>query len=74
VASIVHNKQEKNKSLENDTMDVLVNIAKGGAPLHHLNSVLKSNIVKEFKLFYKENSKAFLQTTSRPKQLVWISF
>ncbi len=54
-------------------MDVLVNIAKGGAPLQHLNSVLKSNIVKEFKLFYKKNSKA-LQIISRPKQLVWISF
>jgi hypothetical protein len=32
-------------------MDVLVNIAKVGAPLHHLNSVLKSNNMKEFKLF-----------------------
>jgi hypothetical protein len=54
-------------------MDALVNVAKGVAPLHHHNSVLKSNIVKEFKLFYKDNSKA-LQTISRPKQLVWISF
>ncbi len=70
----MHNKQEKEEvPIENDILFVLVNITKGGAPLHHLNSVFKSNIVKEFKLFYKNNSKA-LRTTSRLEQLVWISF
>jgi hypothetical protein len=43
---------------ENDTLDVLVHIAKGGARLHHLNSVFKITTVKEFNLFYKENPKA----------------
>jgi hypothetical protein len=64
--------RKKEVPAENDTLDVLVNIAKGGAPLHHLNSVLKINTVKEFNLFYKENPKA-LRAVSRPKQLVWIS-
>jgi len=50
-----------------------VHIAKGGARLNNLNSVLKINTVKEFNLFYKENPKA-LRAVSRPKQLVWISF
>ncbi|CAK9196388.1 unnamed protein product [Sphagnum troendelagicum] len=50
--------RKKEVPAENDTLDVLVNIAKGGAPLHHLNSVLKINTVKEFNLFYKENPKA----------------
>ncbi|KAH9547468.1 hypothetical protein CY35_11G035300 [Sphagnum magellanicum] len=50
--------RKKEVPAENDTLDVLVNIAKGGAPLHHLNSVLKINTVKQFNLFYKENPKA----------------
>jgi hypothetical protein len=57
--------RKKRVPVENDTLDVLVNIAKGGALLHHLKSVLKSNTTKEFKLFYKENYA--LQTISRPK-------
>ncbi len=65
--------RKKEVPAENDTLDVLVHIAKGGARLHHLNSVLKINTVKEFNLFYKENPKA-LRAVSRPKQLVWISF
>ncbi|KAH8947316.1 hypothetical protein BDL97_11G034000 [Sphagnum fallax] len=50
--------RKKEVPAENDTLDVLVHIAKGGARLHHLNSVLKINTVKEFNLFYKENPKA----------------
>jgi hypothetical protein len=50
---------KKKVLIENDILDVLVNIAKGGVPLHHLNSVLKNNNMKEFKLFNKENSKGF---------------
>jgi hypothetical protein len=57
--------RKKGVPIENDTLDVLVNIAKGGAPLHHFKSVLKSNIMKEFKLFHKENYA--LQTISRRK-------
>jgi hypothetical protein len=51
--------------IENDALDVLVNIAEGGVPLHYLKSVLKNNIMKEFKFFYKENYA--LQSISRPK-------
>jgi hypothetical protein len=61
--------RKKEVPAENDTLDVLVNIAR----LHHLNAVLKIKTVKEFNLFYKENPKA-LRDVSRPEQLVWISF
>jgi hypothetical protein len=50
--------RKKEVPTEDDTLDVFVNIAKGGAPLHHLNHVLKINTLNEFKLFYKENPKA----------------
>ncbi|CAK9196392.1 unnamed protein product [Sphagnum troendelagicum] len=65
VTNAFHVKDARGKSngkkevpAENDTLDVLVHIAKGGARLHHLNSVFKITTVKEFNLFYKENPKA----------------
>jgi len=57
--------RKKQVPAENDTLDVLVNIAKGGAPLRHLNSVLKINTVKQFNLFYKENPNALRAALNR---------
>ncbi|CAM6013663.1 unnamed protein product [Sphagnum balticum] len=76
VTNAFHVKDARGKSdgkkevpAEDDTLDVLVHIAKGGARLHHLNSVLKINTVKEFNLFYKENPKALRAALNRlPKE------
>ncbi|CAN5955236.1 unnamed protein product [Sphagnum jensenii] len=53
--------RKKEVPAENDTLDVLVNIAR----LHHLNAVLKIKTVKQFNLFYKENPKALRDSLNR---------
>jgi hypothetical protein len=55
---------------ENDTLDVLENIAKNGAPLRKLN-VCGINTVKELLLFYEKHPQA-LREVSRSMQFVFI--
>ncbi len=55
---------------EDDTVDVLVHIAKNGAPLHKLNDCgIKT--VKQLLLFYEKDPKA-LRDVSRSMQFVLI--
>ncbi len=55
---------------EEDTVDVLVNIAKNGAPLRNLNS-RGIKTVKQLLLFYEKDPKA-LRDVSRSMQFVLI--